>query len=165
MSGVFDGPDVGASQSEAIELQFADAPEEGNRLPIFEAVKSDWFRRGGQAVTRFGYGAVSSGISGSWTSPADEGWRAAEVVHALSSGVPRRRGSQSGCRGPISFRGRRGKASPVVLGAPARSAAGDAGALRLRLPQGVRKGRAAVGEDAGSRTEDDAPNEARDRDR
>ena len=55
-----------------------------NRLPIFEAVESDWFRRGRQAVGRpAGHdGEASNG----WASPADEGWRAAEVVHAPSSG-------------------------------------------------------------------------------
>jgi len=55
-----------------------------NRLPIFEAVESDWFRRGRQAVARpAGHdGEASNG----WTSAADDGWRAAEVVHAPSSG-------------------------------------------------------------------------------
>jgi signal transduction histidine kinase len=55
-----------------------------NRLPIFEAVESDWFRRGGQAVVRFGpAGEPGDG----WASPASTGWRAAEaVLEPVSSG-------------------------------------------------------------------------------
>jgi hypothetical protein len=55
-----------------------------NRLPIFEAVESDWFRQGGQATVRFGGSGGEAGND--WSSPSDEGWRAAEVVHAPSSG-------------------------------------------------------------------------------
>jgi signal transduction histidine kinase len=61
----------------------ADDLGEQNRLPIFEAVESDWFRRGRQAVGR----SDPDGEAGNdWSSPSDEGWRAAEVVHAPSSG-------------------------------------------------------------------------------
>ncbi len=68
----------------AVIVPPADGLGKGNRLPIFEAVESDWFRRGRQAVGRaVGHdGEASNG----WASPADEGWRAAEVVHAPSSG-------------------------------------------------------------------------------
>jgi signal transduction histidine kinase len=61
-----------------------DVPAQVNRLPIFEAVESDWFRRGGQAVIRFGpAGEPGDG----WASPANTGWRAAEaVLEPVSSG-------------------------------------------------------------------------------
>ncbi len=68
---------------------------EENRLPIFESVESDWFRRGrhgADRVTTRTEGADSS----TWTSPADEGWRAAEVAHApvaggtTGAGLPKR---------------------------------------------------------------------------
>ena len=153
VSSVFDGPDVGSSQSEAI-VQFADGPEAGNRLPIFEAVESDWFRRGGQAVTRFGYGEVSSG-TGSWTSPADEGWRAAEVVHAPSSGGVTSAGLPKRVPRANLVPGAAAAMAESPVSAPARSAA----ATRERFAsfqQGVRKGRAAVGEDAEVEREDDA---------
>jgi hypothetical protein len=55
-----------------------------NRLPNFEAVESDWFRQDGQAMVRFG--SPGEEVIYGWSSPADEGWRAAEVVHAPSSG-------------------------------------------------------------------------------
>ena len=56
-----------------------------NRLPIFEAVESDWFRRGRQAVGKPDGGHDGEASNG-WASPSDEGWHAAEVVHAPSSG-------------------------------------------------------------------------------
>ena len=61
-----------------------------NRLPIFESVESDWFRRG-----RLGSDwpapvpGQAPGPAG-WSSPADEGWQAAEVAQApVSSGTTR----------------------------------------------------------------------------
>ena len=60
------------------------------RLPIYDAVESDWFRRGGPAVGNL------SQASGGWSSPADDGFRAAEAVHAPTSdgitsvGLPKR---------------------------------------------------------------------------
>ena len=62
----------------------APSPAADSRLPIFESVESDWFRR-----SRRGGDAPDSGTpTEAWSSPADEGWRAAEVAHApVSSGV------------------------------------------------------------------------------
>jgi hypothetical protein len=55
------------------------------RLPIFDAVESEWFRRGGKPGDM------------SWTSPADEGFRAASATVATpvtgentSAGLPKR---------------------------------------------------------------------------
>ena len=61
---------------------------EEHRLPIFEAVESDWFRRGrhGVSPTPSGTEPEEETASSTWTSPADEGWRAAEVVSAPTSG-------------------------------------------------------------------------------
>jgi len=63
----------------------AASPAAESRLPIFESVESDWFRRS----RRGGDDAPDSGIpTEAWSSPADEGWRAAEVAQApVSSGV------------------------------------------------------------------------------
>ncbi|HYB87069.1 MAG TPA: ATP-binding protein [Streptosporangiaceae bacterium] len=71
----------------------ADSAAGEQRLPVFEAVESDWFRR----VHR-GFGpSVTAQADGSWaSSPADEGWRAAETAASPSSdglteaGLPRR---------------------------------------------------------------------------
>ena len=59
-----------------------DAGEE-QRLPVFEAVESDWFRRGHR---RFGSSSTTAEADGSWASPADDGWRAAETAASPSSG-------------------------------------------------------------------------------
>jgi signal transduction histidine kinase len=68
----------------------ADKLARHERLPIYDAVESDWFRRGGQGIRRFDQGGKG------WSSPADDGWRAAEVVHAPTTagttmaGLPKR---------------------------------------------------------------------------
>jgi signal transduction histidine kinase len=68
----------------------ADSAATHERLPIFDAVESHWFSRGRQAIGNVGQGVRS------WSSSADDGWRAAEVVHApasdgtTSSGLPKR---------------------------------------------------------------------------
>jgi hypothetical protein len=86
-SGELDA-DVWKSDTDVWSTAVAGPPAERfltqNRLPIFEAVESDWFRQGGQATVRFG--GSGGEASHGWSSPADEGWRAAEVVHAPSSG-------------------------------------------------------------------------------
>jgi signal transduction histidine kinase len=102
-----------SSASGAVIVPPSAALGEENRLPIFEAVESDWFRRGRHAVSRPGtqeradgiadgiadsgaaessaasaVGADSGGSpeSSGWASAADEGWRAAEAASAPSSG-------------------------------------------------------------------------------
>jgi len=77
---------------------------EENRLPIFESVESDWFRRGrrGTDWTDTVPGSVSGPAvapvpeSAGWSSPADAGWQAAEVAQApvtsgtTQAGLPKR---------------------------------------------------------------------------
>jgi hypothetical protein len=72
-------------------------PENGHdqRLPIFDTLESDWFRRSG---TSHAANQDQAGVPDqpSWHSPADAGWRAAETVAApttgatTSAGLPRR---------------------------------------------------------------------------
>jgi signal transduction histidine kinase len=63
----------------------------GSRLPIYDAVESDWFRHNGTAVL-----PVRQPLASSWTSPADEGFRAAQAAAspttgaATAAGLPRR---------------------------------------------------------------------------
>jgi signal transduction histidine kinase len=58
---------------------------EDNRLPIFESVESDWFHRRHGAV---GSAPAETRPADDWESPADEGWRAAEVANApVSDGM------------------------------------------------------------------------------
>jgi hypothetical protein len=123
------------------------------RLPIFDSLESDWFRRSGKALSP----ARASGAQGahggqdgqaaqpsapSWTSPADEGWRAAEVVAApaasetTQAGLPKRVPRANLVPGSVG-------GPEAEAGAPARSAA----AVRTRMAsfqRGVREGRAAT---------------------
>ncbi len=110
-----------------------------NRLPIFESVESDWFRRGRHAVAGKGQ---EEGKAASWSSPADEGWRAAEVVSAPSSGgvtsagLPKRVPKANLVPGTAGL-----ESAPAPAPAPARSAA----ATRERFAsfqRGIREGRA-----------------------
>jgi hypothetical protein len=115
-----------------------------NRLPIFEAVESDWFRRGRQAVGRSGGpdGEAGNGNGNGWASPADEGWRAAEAVHAPSSGGITSAGLPKRVPRANLVPGAAGAAGSSAT-APARSAA----ATRDRFAsfqRGAREGRAAA---------------------
>ncbi len=115
-----------------------------NRLPIFEAVESDWFRRGRPTVEwPTGTGQEERVASHAWASPVDDGWRAAEVAVAPASGgmtvagLPRRVPQQNLIPGTAAD-------TPPAPPVPVRSAA----ATRERfasLQRGIREGRAATG--------------------
>jgi signal transduction histidine kinase len=112
---------------------------EGRRLPIYEAVESSWFsstrRAPGSART-----AVKAG--GQWSSPADEGWRAAQTVEApaagspTAAGLPRRLPNANLVPGAVP-----GSQPAVAL--PSRSAA-DVRDRLAGLQRGVTQGRAAA---------------------
>jgi hypothetical protein len=125
---------------------------EEHRLPIFEAVESDWFRRGRHAVSppsSPGAEPEEEPTTSTWTSPADEGWRAAQVVSAptsgglTSAGLPKRVPKANLVPGAAGSADQAPAAPP-----PVRSAA----ATRERFAsfqRGVREGRAArLGPDA-----------------
>jgi signal transduction histidine kinase len=129
-------------------------PAEGNgdehRLPIFEAVESDWFRRGRPAMSRPKHEPQHEPQpSNGWaTSPADEGWRAAEAVNSPSSGgvtsagLPKRVPQANLVPGAVG----------ADAGSPAMASARSAAATRDRFAsfqRGVKEGRAAAGQ-AGS---------------
>jgi len=129
---------------------------EGNRLPIFESVESDWFRRGRHSADRSMSGATAESTS-SWTSAADEGWRAAEAVSRPASGgitlsgLPKRVPQANLVPGTVGAP----DAVPDAAPAPARSAA----ATRQRFAsfqRGVREARAAANrdDDAGGEGDD-----------
>jgi signal transduction histidine kinase len=151
-------PSPGAGAAGGLAAHHVVLPLEGNagpenRLPIFEAVESDWFRRGGHPVGR--PAAVPDADEAGWSSPADAGWRAAEAVRApvfgdtTQAGLPKRVPKANLVPG--------GAGSPA---APAPPAAGrSASQTRQRLSsyqQGIRKARAAapgdetdIGDEAG----------------
>jgi signal transduction histidine kinase len=142
--------EVGTSPSDVL-VPPAESLGEEHRLPIFEAVESDWFRRGRQAVGR---PSRATEPGNGWVSPADEGWRAAEVVHTPSSGgvtsagLPKRVPQANLVPGAVGAAA--GASSPTT---PARSAS----ATRDRFAsfqRGVRQGRAAAGQGSSDDAED-----------
>ena len=129
------------------------------RLPIFEAVESDWFRRGRSSVGWAPQEQEAGPEKSTWTSPADEGWQAAAAVAAPSSsgvtpaGLPKRVPKANLVPGTA---GAPASAEAAAAPPPVRSAA----ATRDRFAsfqRGIREGRAAAGgdnpdgEDDGSR--------------
>jgi len=135
----------------------------GNRLPIFEAVESDWFRRGRSGVPAASYSAAADGAtsaSGNWvtapdaapvevgwrSSAADEGWEAAAAVSSPSTGGT----TQAGLPRRVP------RANLVPGTAPAESTAPvpvrSAASTRDRFAsfqRGIREGRAAATRDEG----------------
>jgi signal transduction histidine kinase len=115
---------------------------EESRLPIFESVESDWFRRGRHGADRPVARAASGAVSGDWTSPADAGWEAAEVAHAPVSdgttavGLPKRVPKANLVPGGV------GGTSPAPP-APSRSAAQTRERL-ASFQRGVREARASA---------------------
>jgi signal transduction histidine kinase len=123
-----------------------------HRLPIFEAVESDWFRRGRQAVGR--PAAADEEPANGWASPADQGWAAAEVVSAptsagvTSAGLPKRVPQANLVPGAAS-------ATETYAEAPVRSA--DATRDRFAsFQRGAREGRAAASGAGSSDGEDES---------
>jgi hypothetical protein len=145
------GAQPGSAASDVI-VPPAESLGEENRLPIFEAVESDWFRRGRPSMDwRDGDDSVDAeGTGSAWATAADEGWRAAEAAAMPASGgvtlagLPRRVPQANLIPGT---------ADAPTIPAPVRSAA----ATRERfasLQRGMREGRAASGIDRGAGTDD-----------
>ncbi|MDQ2811326.1 MAG: nitrate- and nitrite sensing domain-containing protein [Actinomycetota bacterium] len=128
-----------------------------HRLPIFDSLESDWFRQSGQPLTAGartqgpqaapGSASVPSATQGSWTSPADEGMRAAQAAAEpaagakTQAGLPRRVPRANLVPGSVGGNGDQGSQESVTE-APVRSP--DAARNRMAsFQRGVREGRAA----------------------
>jgi signal transduction histidine kinase len=143
------------------------APQDQHRLPIFDSLESDWFRRSGQTLTAapqpaaaaappVAQGAQSaqvgrSSAQGTWTSPADEGWRAAQVVASPSAGdttqagLPRRVPRANLVPGSVGSPGTGNGDSGQEAGAEVPARSPDAARNRMAsFQRGVRDGRAAA---------------------
>ena len=126
-------------------------PAEGRRLPIFEAVESSWFR-GNRRAPGSAHTAVKAG--GQWSSPADEGWRAAQTVESpaagspTEAGLPRRLPNANLVPGTVPA-----SQPPQPADVPSRSAA-DVRDRLAGFQRGIAEGRAAASE-AGKPAGDD----------
>jgi signal transduction histidine kinase len=156
-SGTFRSQDThfGSGGSDVIVPPAAPLGQE-NRLPIFEAVESDWFRRGRPMERQGASSDVAASTQGGWASPGDAGWRAAEAAAVPTSGgtttagLPRRVPQANLIPGTAQTESQ----SP----APSRSAAVTRDRF-ASLQRGMREGRAAGGSDRGSGA-DDVPSDA-----
>ena len=130
------------------------------RLPIFDSLESDWFRRSGKtlaaqrpqgAQAAQAAQAAQGTVQGTWTSPADEGWRAAQVVaspaagETTQAGLPRRVPRANLVPGSVGNGGAQGSqgSNETEAETPVRSP----DAVRSRMAsfqRGVREGRAAT---------------------
>jgi signal transduction histidine kinase len=141
-SADWNAPAVEVPPPAQVTIPPAANPSEHDRLPIFEAVESHWFRHGRQPIGRFDQ------PSESWSSPADDGWRAAQAVHApaaegtTQSGLPKRVPRANLVPGTAS--------APAATAASARPApsrsAADAAGRYASYQRGVQQGRAAATE-------------------
>jgi signal transduction histidine kinase len=122
------------------------------RLPIFDSLESDWFRRSGKSLSTARPAQGAQGVQAAqpaaaqaaWTSPADEGWRAAQALAVPSAGdttqagLPRRVPRANLVPGSVGSGGNEPEAD-----APARSP--DVARTRMAsFQRGVREGRAAT---------------------
>ncbi|HEX3192770.1 MAG TPA: nitrate- and nitrite sensing domain-containing protein [Streptosporangiaceae bacterium] len=154
-----DGPSAGSATNgaagpapgEQADGQVTVPPAGPQRLPIFDSLESDWFRRSGTTMTgpqrALSSAAQPPASQAAWTSPADEGWRAAQVVaspaagETTQAGLPRRVPRANLVPGSVGSGGT--GSQDEVAEAPARSA----DAVRSRMSsfqRGVREGRAAA---------------------
>jgi hypothetical protein len=132
------------------EVTIPPASAQDQRLPIFDSLESDWFRRSGKSMTaNRGTGPqpqLQPAQAAAWTSPADEGWRAAEVVatpaagETTQAGLPKRVPRANLVPGSVGGGDHEGTASQA---APARTA-DDIRSRMSSLQRGVREGRAAA---------------------
>jgi len=121
----------------------ADAPLEasGGRLPIYDSIESEWFRRGGGTIK-------AEGQQANWTSPADEGFRrAAETISSpvagqtTSAGLPRRVPNANLVPGSIGTRSDAPPARQAPAPTPADGPSRSPEAVRARLAGFQARGR------------------------
>jgi hypothetical protein len=118
------------------------------RLPIFDAVESQWFRRGRGALEGF------DKISNTWSSSADDGWRAAKVTTSpvsdgtTAAGLPKRSPQANLVPGTVAASAAGQQASAAApLPAPPERSPGKTRDRYSSFQHGIRQGRAASSED------------------
>ncbi|HEV3069144.1 MAG TPA: ATP-binding protein, partial [Streptosporangiaceae bacterium] len=80
--GANGGNGLGGSDGSQVTIPASIGPGQDQRLPIFDSLESDWFRRSGKSLSS----TAASAAEQSWSSPADEGWRAARVAASPAAG-------------------------------------------------------------------------------
>jgi signal transduction histidine kinase len=76
------GNGFGAPEGSQVTVPPTASAATDQRLPIFDSLESDWFRRSNKPLSSNAAPAAGQ----AWNSPADEGWRAARIVAAPEAG-------------------------------------------------------------------------------
>jgi signal transduction histidine kinase len=92
------GNGVGGSDGSQVTIPPAVGATHDQRLPIFDSLESDWFRRSGNASLSSSSTTAPAAVAAgqTWSSPADEGYRAARVAaepasdETTTAGLPKR---------------------------------------------------------------------------
>jgi signal transduction histidine kinase len=131
---------LGGSDTSQVTIPAVSAATD-QRLPIFDSLESDWFRRSGKSLSP----SAAPAAGQAWNSPADEGYRAARIVaspeagETTTAGLPKRVPRANLVPGSV------GGAEETDDALPARSA----DTIRSRMAsfqRGVREARAAAPE-------------------
>jgi signal transduction histidine kinase len=80
------GSGVSGSDGSQVTIPPAVGATQDQRLPIFDSLESDWFRRSGKPAGPGTATATATVTQPSWNSPADEGYRAARVAATPAAG-------------------------------------------------------------------------------
>jgi signal transduction histidine kinase len=141
------GAQGGDGAAEAGQVTVPPPAGHDQRLPIFDSLESDWFRRSGKSLSAAKTPGPAQGVpvgqatQSTWTSPADEGWRAAQALTAPSAGDTTQAGLPKRVPRANLVPGSVGGGSDAEADAPTRSP--DAARSRMASYQrGVREGRA-----------------------
>ena len=133
------GNGIGGSDGSQVTIPPTVGAATDQRLPIFDSLESDWFRRSGKPLSS----AAAPAAGQTWNSPADEGYRAARIVaspeasETTTAGLPKRVPRANLVPGSVGGGSEETEAAP-----PARSAE----TIRNRMSsfqRGVREARAA----------------------
>jgi signal transduction histidine kinase len=132
------GNGIGGSDGSQVTIPSSVSPAQDQRLPIFDSLESDWFRRSGKSLS-----STASSAGQTWSSPADEGWRAARVVASPAAGEQTTAGLPKRVPRANLVPGSVGGGEDTEVAPPARSAE----TIRTRMAsfqRGVREARAAA---------------------
>ena len=141
------GNGIGGSDGSQVTIPPAVSASQDHRLPIFDSLESDWFRRSGNvSLSSSSAAAPAAPVAAgqTWSSPADEGYRAARVVaeptsdETTTAGLPKRTPRANLVPGSV---GGGGSGDEAESAPPARSAE----TIRSRMAsfqRGVRDARA-----------------------
>jgi hypothetical protein len=138
-SPVGSGNGIGGADGSQVTIPPTANAATDQRLPIFDSLESDWFRRSGKPLS-----ATAAPAAGqTWNSPADEGWRAARIVASPEAGETTMAGLPKRVPRANLVPGSVGGGSEETEGAPPIRSAESIRNRMSSFQRGVREARAA----------------------